>query len=131
MHRSGTSAVAAALEAFGLDVGDPERLMAADAGNPSGYYEVQEIGDLNDELLAALGGGWDCPPPLNDGWELEPAMMPYYRRAASLVGTRLPKDRWLVKDPRITLLLPLWRRAVLDRCAAVQQPQSRDLATKT
>jgi hypothetical protein len=119
MHRSGTSAVAAALEALGLDVGDPERLMVADAGNPAGYYEQQEISDLNDEMLSVLGGTWDCPPKLNDGWELEPAMAPYYRRAASVISTRLDKKRWLVKDPRITLLLPLWRRAVLDRGAAV------------
>ncbi|HEY5173905.1 MAG TPA: sulfotransferase, partial [Acidimicrobiia bacterium] len=119
MHRSGTSAIAAALEALGLDVGAPERLMAADAANPAGYYEMQEIGDLNDEILIALGGAWDCLPQTPDGWELEPAMTPYFRRAASIVGTRLAKNRWLIKDPRIAPLLPLWRRAVLDRCAAV------------
>jgi hypothetical protein len=119
MHRSGTSAIAAALEALGLDVGAPERLMAADAANPAGYYELQEIGDLNDEILIALGGAWDCLPQPPDGWELEPAMTPYFRRAASIVGTRLAKSRWLIKDPRIAPLLPLWRRAVLDRCAAV------------
>jgi hypothetical protein len=119
MHRSGTSAVAACLEAFGLDVGDPERLMAADAGNPAGYYEQQEIGDLNDELLEALGGGWDCPPQPSEGWELEPEMAAYHRRAASVVGKRFAKSGWLIKDPRITLLMPLWRRAVLDRCVAV------------
>jgi hypothetical protein len=119
MHRSGTSAIAAALEALGLDVGATEQLMAADAANPAGYYELQEIGDLNDEILTALGGGWDCLPQLVDGWELEPAMTPYFRRAASIVGTRLAKNRWLIKDPRIAPLLPLWRRAVLDRCAAV------------
>src|SRR3954468_15718529 len=119
MHRSGTSAVAACLEAFGLDVGDPERLMAADAGNPAGYYEQQEIGDLNDELLAELGGGWDCPPQPSEGWELEPTMAVYHRRAASVVGKRFGSSHWLVKDPRITLLMPLWRRAVLDRCVAV------------
>jgi hypothetical protein len=119
MHRSGTSAVAAALEALGLDAGAPEYMMAADAGNPAGYFELQEIGDLNDEILASVGGGWDCPPQLVDGWELEPTMTPEFRRAATIVGTRLAKNSWLIKDPRITLLLPLWRRAVLDRCVAV------------
>jgi hypothetical protein len=119
MHRSGTSAVAAALEALGLDVGAPDLQMPADAANPAGYYELQEIGDLNDEILSLAGGRWDCPPHLPEGWELEPEMTPYFRRAASVVGTRLAKNRWLIKDPRITLVLPLWRRAVLDRCAAV------------
>ena len=119
MHRSGTSAVAAALEALGLDVGAPDARMAADAANPAGYFELQEIGDLNDEILDALGGGWDCPPPLTEGWELDPTMTPYFRRAAAIVGTQLSKSGWVVKDPRISVLLPLWRRAVLDRCAAV------------
>ena len=119
MHRSGTSAVAAALEALGLDVGAPDQQMAADAANPAGYYELREICDLNDEILSSAGGRWDCPPHLPEGWELEPEMTPYFRRAASVVGTRLAKSRWLIKDPRITLLLPLWRRAVLDRCAVI------------
>jgi hypothetical protein len=119
MHRSGTSAVAAALEAFGLDVGAPDRLMAADAGNPAGYYELHEIGDLNDEMLEWRGGRWDSPPETPDRWELTPEITPYYRRAAAIVSARLARNRWLIKDPRITLLLPLWRRAVLDRCAAV------------
>ena len=119
MHRSGTSAIAAALEALGLGAGEPALMMRADAANPAGYYELQEIGDLNDEILARLGGGWGCPPQPADGWELEPAMTAYVHRAATIVRTRLAKDRWLVKDPRISLLLPLWRRAVLDRCAAI------------
>ena len=119
MHRSGTSAVAAALEALGLDAGAPDARMAADAANPAGYFELQAVGDLNDEILGALGGGWDCPPPLTEGWELDPTMTPYYRRSAAIVGTQLAKTGWVIKDPRITVLLPLWRRAVLDRCAAV------------
>jgi hypothetical protein len=119
MHRSGTSAVAAALQACGLAVGAQDDLMSADPGNPGGYFELRAIGDLNDELLAGLGGRWDSPPQLVDGWENDPEMTPLVRRAMTTRAARLPNDRWLVKDPRLTLLLPLWRRAVLDRCAAV------------
>ena len=119
MHRSGTSAVAASLQALGLDVGAPERLLAADAGNPAGYFELQDIGKLNDEILEWRGGRWDCPPQPVEGWELDPDVHQYYRRAAGIVSARLTRNRWVIKDPRITLLLPLWRRAVLDRCAAV------------
>src|SRR5882762_5246263 len=92
MHRSGTSAVAAALEALGLDVGAPDRLMVADAGNPAGYYELQEIGDLNDEILEWRGGRWDNPPETPDRWELAPEVAPYYRRAAAIVSARLAKN---------------------------------------
>jgi hypothetical protein len=62
MHRSGTSAVAAALEALGLDVGAAEHQMAADAANPAGYYEPKETGDLNGEILALFSGACDAYP---------------------------------------------------------------------
>src|SRR5262249_7371679 len=99
--------------------GAPGDLMSADPGNPGGYFELRAISDLNDELLAGLGGRWDSPPELVDGWENDPEMTPLVRRAMTTRAAHLPQDRWLVKDPRLTLLLPLWRRAVLDRCAAV------------
>lgn len=119
MHRSGTSAVAAALRTLGFDAGPDGGLMAADLANPHGYFEVREIADLDDEILAILGGRWDAPPILPAGWENDPALTPWVRRAMTTRASRLPGDRWLLKDPRVSLLLPLWRRAVLDRCAAV------------
>ncbi|MFM8971714.1 MAG: hypothetical protein ACKOOG_03550 [Actinomycetota bacterium] len=119
MHRSGTSAVAAALRDLGLDAGAETALMAADAANPAGYYEVRDIADLDDEILGLLGGRWDAPPILPDGWENDPALTPWVRKAMTTRASRLPGDRWLLKDPRVSLLLPLWRRALLDRCAAV------------
>jgi len=119
MHRSGTSAVAAALHVLGLDVGSESGLMAADAANPEGYLEIGAIADLDDEILALLGGRWDAPPVLAEGWANDPALTPWVRRAMTTRASHLPGDRWLLKDPRVSLLLPLWRRAVLDRCAAV------------
>ncbi len=41
------------------------------------------------------------------------------RRAAALVVQHLGRDAWVLKDPRVPLVLPFWRRALLDRCAAV------------
>jgi len=46
-------------------------------------------------------------------------MQHYVQLARSTKAALLPRERWVIKDPRITLLLPLWRRAVLDRSAAV------------
>jgi hypothetical protein len=119
MHRSGTSAVADALGALGLTLGEPGEHMRADPANPGGFFELRRIGELNDEILAELGGRWDCPPALAEGWENRPAMTPLVRKAMTTKAALLPRERWVLKDPRITLLLPLWRRAVLDRCAAV------------
>ncbi|MFO1537098.1 MAG: hypothetical protein ACKOVH_04625 [Actinomycetota bacterium] len=93
--------------------------MSADAANPEGYFEVRAIADLNDRILAHLRSRWDAPPELAPGWERDPAMDPWVQRARIARKEGLPAEGWLLKDPRVTLLLPLWRRVVLDRCVAV------------
>jgi hypothetical protein len=115
MHRSGTSALASALEAMGLTAGPAEGLMAANRDNPAGYYEQQSVADFNDEVLAHLGGGWDSPPQLEKGWSTNPSMAPYVVRASKLVDSLFGGEHFVLKDPRITVLLPFWRRALLDR----------------
>ncbi len=114
MHRSGTSFVASALGALGISLGDPDRLMRPGPDNPAGYYEVQSILDLNQELLAHLGGAWDAPPVLDPGWENDPGLAPFRSRALQVLddsfgtsGERPPLIAF--KDPRLSVLLPLWR----------------------
>jgi hypothetical protein len=119
MHRSGTSALAGALDAMGLSAGKPDGLMRADRANPAGYYEQQGVADLNDEILSDLGGAWDCPPELTGGWSADPALAPFVSRAAELVDACMAGQNFVLKDPRIAILLPLWRRALLDRCSVV------------
>ena len=91
MHRSGTSAVAAALESFGFGVGAPGELMAPDAANPSGYFELQAIADLNDDLLVHWGGKWDSPPRLPEGWQNDPEMAAFVRRIMHTMKAQLPR----------------------------------------
>jgi hypothetical protein len=119
MHRSGTSALAGALEALGLDAGAPGGLMAADSGNPEGYFEQIPIADLDDEILKFLGGRWDSPPALRDGWEFEAPMVDYVGRIRNVVGSLYRRGRYVLKDPRISLLLPLWRQTGLEQGCAV------------
>ncbi len=114
MHRSGTSFVASALGALGISLGDPDRLMRPGPDNPAGYYEVQSILDLNQELLAHLGGAWDAPPVLDPGWENDPGLAPFRSRALQVLddsfgtsGERPPLIAF--KDPRLSVLLPMWR----------------------
>ena len=118
MHRSGTSAVAAALEAMGLQAGRPEDRLAADLMNPGGYFEIAQVNDLNQEILHHLGANWDAPPHLAEGWTADPDIDPFIHRCRHLVTSTLGDD-FVLKDPRISLLLPLWRRVLVDRCCAV------------
>ena len=64
-HRSGTSMTTQLLHRLGADVGPLDGLLAADAlDNPRGYWEPRRLIELNDPLLAALGGSAIDPPRL-------------------------------------------------------------------
>ena len=55
MHRSGTSLLAR-INLLGVYLGPPNRLMPAAPENPKGFWEYQPIMELNNEILARLGG---------------------------------------------------------------------------
>lgn len=114
MHRSGTSAVAAALTRAGLDVGNPEHLMPPNAGNTAGYFELESVANFNDRLLHTLEWTWDAPNPAPlSTYPDRPAFVAEGRtllQAEFGAGTPL-----LIKDPRISLLLPWWRQILLEQ----------------
>lgn len=117
MHRSGTSFVARAVDALGVDFGRPGLLMPPGPDNRAGYWENRLVKELDDDLLAHLGGAWDSPPVLAGGWEHDPRLEEFVTRAAEVLDasfgareTRTPVVGW--KDPRLSLLLPFWRRVV-------------------
>lgn len=108
MHRSGTSMAMSVLNGLGLDVGNENDLLGASPSNPEGHWENVQCLDLDDAVLNALGGGWDCPPDAGSrGFSLD-TLAPLKLRARALrdeLGFRAP---WGWKDPRISLLLPFW-----------------------
>jgi hypothetical protein len=114
MHRSGTSFIAGALGFIGVSLGDPARMLKPGADNPKGYFEVQSIVQLDDEVLAHLGGAWDQPPVLDPGWELDPGLGPFRDRAVEIIEETFgPRRSWPAviawKDPRLSVLLSFWR----------------------
>lgn len=118
MHRSGTSAVAGALRAAGLNAGGDQQLFSPSKDNPRGYVERRDVVAFNEGLLNALGLTWDTPPP-------GPAARPAVDEHEVLTGRRLLDDAfsgrtdWFIKDPRLSLVLPTWRRILNDRFVAV------------
>lgn len=56
MHRSGTSLVANLLLQSGADLGNPKTFYPADKWNPQGYFEQQEIHDINMPLIRGPWG---------------------------------------------------------------------------
>jgi len=106
MHRSGTSAMTQVLSLAGAQL--PNNVMPGAGHNAQGYFEPWRIALFNDERLRAAGSAWDdifafpCP---------QVAEAAAWRgRAASLFAEEYAGRRFpLVKDPRVTVLLPLWR----------------------
>jgi len=114
MHRSGTSFTARALQLLGASLGASESLMAPGPDNPAGYWENRDVKELNDEVLARLGGAWDLPPVLEPGWEHDESLDPLRTRAWAVLedafgAARSSSDVIAWKDPRLSLLLPFWR----------------------
>ena len=107
VHRSGTSALAGALTTIGFHPG--ENLLPAVAGvNNNGFFEDQRVVDLNDKLLSAMGRDWNWPGPLPDTWQDQPAVLALRSEICAYISTQAHREQWLVKDPRLCQLLPLW-----------------------
>lgn len=114
MHRSGTSMVSRLLNLSGLYIGPENELVSPAPDNQEGFWENLRFVELNEEILSSLGGGWDLPPDVPNGWELQPEMLPLRTRAASLVQRFSANEPWGWKDPRNSLTFAFWKRMVPD-----------------
>jgi hypothetical protein len=113
MHRSGTSAVTQVLALAGASL--PENVMAGDEHNARGYFEPWKIAMFNDARLRAGGAAWDdiFAFPFNPlaikaerGW---------LNRAEALFQEEYADVRYpLLKDPRVTVLMPFWRTVLTE-----------------
>ena len=112
MHRSGTSVLTHLLACMGFDTGPPESLQPGDAANPQGYWESRAAWALDEEVLAALGASWWEVADL-DLDALQPADRErYVARARTIAGELDARRPWVLKEPRMCVLLPLWRQAL-------------------
>jgi hypothetical protein len=116
MHRSGTSAFTGALQSLGVELGEP--LMKPRKGdNERGFFENLAIYDVNESFLTQAQYSWDDLRPI-DFQRIPDRVTSAYRRDLKHLLCRLfsHKTVWAVKDPRISVLLPLWL-TVLDEIA--------------
>jgi hypothetical protein len=129
MHRSGTSVVAGLLELLGVDFGPTEGMLEPADENPHGFWEQRAVSDLNDDLLAALGGSWYEPPILADGWASSPTLDGIRghidETMAGLFGAGATAG---LKDPRMSLMLPLWKTRFTSMASVLVVRDPREVA---
>lgn len=107
MHRSGTSAISRVLALLGADL--PEKLMPANGGNETGYWESISVYRLNDEIVASAGSRWDDWLPIDENWHTSPKAGELKARARTALEAEYGTSSFFVlKDPRICRLMPFW-----------------------
>ena len=115
MHRSGTSAVTRVVNLLGVPLGQADDVYSA-KDNPSGHWESRQLCALDNVILNVFGGFDIAMPPMPHTWlqsrraaRLRPVMRATFNNVYQ-------GERWLWKDPRLCLTLPLWRQVLTDFC---------------
>ena len=111
MHRSGTSLLGNIVSCMGVSMGD--NLIEADEHNQGGYYEDKKIVDLNEKLLINLQRWWPGPGgtlELPEGWKSSAQAKNYKKELQNELTERFSEKTSVlaIKDPRISLILPIW-----------------------
>ena len=113
MHRSGTSAVTQVLALAGASL--PENVMAGDEHNAKGYFEPWKIALFNDGRLRAGGAAWDDIFAFPFKPLTTKAERTWLNRAEALMDEEYGAAvHPLLKDPRVTVLMPFWRTVLAD-----------------
>ncbi len=101
--------VARMLNLCGLYLGPFEEFMKPRPDNPKGFWENLRFINLNEDILVQLGGDWDCPPDLSEGWESKSELEPFRQKAEELAKSFHGYEPWGWKDPRSCLTIPFWK----------------------
>ena len=111
-HRSGTSALAGLLNIYGASLGAGP-MLSIEEENPQGYWEPERIVRLNNYLLGKLGHKIHYPEPLAGDWLNKDEVKDIERKLMEVLVEDFDlKKLSVIKDPRITILYPLWKRVL-------------------
>ena len=110
MHRSGTSALARVLNLCGARI--PGSLLPPSVHNPRGYWETEEVVEINNRALQSVGLNWTTIGELGADWNCSLEGKAFLAEARRFATNLEDHDgAWLIKDPRISLLASGWRQA--------------------
>lgn len=108
-HRSGTSAVTLALRELGIYLGPEQDIFQADSFNEDGNLENIRISQLNQQLSAEFEVDGTSTGSVTGDWLARPGIEGLVDSAAKFLASYFQgHDFWGWKDPRTTLLLPVY-----------------------
>ncbi len=109
MHRSGTSTLTGLLRLLGLWAGEEDDFPPADDHNQAGYWEHRGVWSVDEAILGALGASWSEVADLDLSRLDGESRARLGERARAVVRNLDRHGPWVVKDPRLCLLFPVWR----------------------
>jgi hypothetical protein len=134
MHRSGTSVLTGLLRLLGLWAGEEGDFPPADDHNQTGYWEHRSVWAVDEAILQALGASWSEIADLDLSRLGEGLRARFRERVREIVRDLDRHGSWVIKDPRLCLLFPVWRE-VLEHplCVLIYReplPVARSLAAR-
>jgi hypothetical protein len=112
MHRGGTSATVGTIQRHGVELGP---VSEANTFNARGNRELRAVVRLHDGILERSGGSWWRPP-------VSVQLAPADRRERDRVLASIPGEPAAVKDPRMLLVLELWRELEPSWIGVIRNP---------
>ncbi|MEE4376788.1 MAG: hypothetical protein V2J55_04645, partial [Candidatus Competibacteraceae bacterium] len=114
MHRSGTSALTRVISLLGARL--PGNLLPEQKDNEMGFWESRDLMTLHNEILQSAGSVWDDWRRINRRWFRSLEAERYRRHLTDFLMEDFgDSPLFVIKDPRISRLLPLWIQ-VLEEC---------------
>ncbi|HMQ08536.1 MAG TPA: sulfotransferase [Saprospiraceae bacterium] len=114
MHRSGTSMVTRLINMMGVYVGEDPILVQSNKFNLKGYWERNDVISINKDLLNSNGFDWN----ILSGFKLENLIqntVTRFENEAKALIKYLDKNKsWIIKDPRCSIIYPLWSKLLKD-----------------
>ena len=103
MHRSGTSCLTGVLERCGVRLGNVRK---GGLFNKKGYFEIREVQQIHDQILALNRGNWYNPPE-------NIIVHPVHRQQLIEISQQLKQHQFAaLKDPRSILILDTWKEII-------------------
>jgi hypothetical protein len=89
--------------------------------NPRGFWEAQELNAFHDELLAAAGSSWDDWTRLGSDWLATGVAGRFRARLLAFLEANFGGSHlFVIKDPRMCRVVPLWRSVLREFGATVR-----------